>query len=70
MVQHLSAEEIIQYISDAKKSTPLKVYVNGNFDGVTFPDSFKVDYFRIVGTKYFKRIREGNTIKITINIYF
>ena len=42
MVQHLSAEEIIQYISDAKKSTPLKVYVNGNFDGVTFPDSFKV----------------------------
>lgn len=36
MVQHLSAEEIIQYISDAKKSTPLKVYVNGNFDGVTF----------------------------------
>ena len=33
MVQHLSAEEIIQYISDAKKSTPLKVYVNGNFDG-------------------------------------
>ncbi|SIK31799.1 carbonic anhydrase [Mycobacteroides abscessus subsp. abscessus] len=42
MVQHLSAEEIIQYISDAKKSTPLKVYANGNFDGVTFPDSFKV----------------------------
>ena len=29
MVQHLSAQEIIQYISDAKKSTPLKVYVNG-----------------------------------------
>ena len=28
MVQHLSAQEIIQYISDAKKSTPLKVYVN------------------------------------------
>ena len=27
MVQHLSAQEIIQYISDAKKSTPLKVYV-------------------------------------------
>ncbi|MDU4914822.1 MAG: 2,3,4,5-tetrahydropyridine-2,6-dicarboxylate N-acetyltransferase, partial [Staphylococcus epidermidis] len=25
MVQHLSAQEIIQYISDAKKSTPLKV---------------------------------------------
>lgn len=42
MVQHLSAEEIIQYISDAKKSTPLKVYANGHFDGVTFPESFKV----------------------------
>src|SRR5699024_5333881 len=42
MVQHLTAEEIIQYISDAKKSTPLKVYVNGHFDDVTFPDSFKV----------------------------
>ncbi|HDP2088255.1 TPA: 2,3,4,5-tetrahydropyridine-2,6-dicarboxylate N-acetyltransferase, partial [Staphylococcus aureus] len=24
MVQHLTAEEIIQYISDAKKSTPIK----------------------------------------------
>ncbi|MFU0768972.1 2,3,4,5-tetrahydropyridine-2,6-dicarboxylate N-acetyltransferase [Staphylococcus pasteuri] len=42
MVQHLSAQEIIQYISDAKKSTPLKVYVNGNFENVTFPESFKV----------------------------
>ncbi len=27
MVQHLTAEEIIQYISDAKKSTPIKVYL-------------------------------------------
>ena len=42
MTQHLSAEEIIQYISDAKKSTPLKVYVNGDFSNVTFPESFKV----------------------------
>ena len=42
MVQHLSAEEIIQYISDAKKSTPLKVYANGNFNDVTFPEQFKV----------------------------
>ena len=33
---------IIQYISDAKKSTPLKVYVNGHFENVTFPESFKV----------------------------
>ncbi|MCK6092212.1 2,3,4,5-tetrahydropyridine-2,6-dicarboxylate N-acetyltransferase [Staphylococcus epidermidis] len=42
MVQHLSAQEIIQYISDAKKSTPLKVYVNGHIENVTFPESFKV----------------------------
>ena len=42
MVQHLSAQEIIQYISDAKKSTPLNVYVNGHFENVTFPESFKV----------------------------
>ncbi|MGZ9626300.1 2,3,4,5-tetrahydropyridine-2,6-dicarboxylate N-acetyltransferase [Staphylococcus epidermidis] len=42
MVQHLSAQEIIQYISDANKSTPLKVYVNGHFENVTFPESFKV----------------------------
>ncbi|MGN7266466.1 2,3,4,5-tetrahydropyridine-2,6-dicarboxylate N-acetyltransferase [Staphylococcus epidermidis] len=42
MVQHLSAQEIIQYISDAKKSTPLKVYVNGHFENVTFPESIKV----------------------------
>ena len=42
MVQHLSAQEIIQYISYAKKSTPLKVYVNGHFENVTFPESFKV----------------------------
>ena len=42
MVQHLSAQEIIQYISNAKKSTPLKVYVNGQFNDVTFPNTFKV----------------------------
>ena len=42
MVQHISAQEIIKYISDAKKSTPLKVYVNGHFENVTFPESFKV----------------------------
>ena len=42
MVQHLSAQEIIQYISDAIKSTPLKVYVNGQFNDVTFPNTFKV----------------------------
>lgn len=42
MVQHLSAQEIIQYISDAKKSTPIKVYANGQFNDVTFPETFKI----------------------------
>ncbi len=46
MVQHLTAEEIIQYISDAKKSTPIKVYLNGNFEGITYPESFKVFHFQ------------------------
>lgn len=42
MVKNFTAEEIIQYISDAKKSTPIKVYLNGNFEGITYPESFKV----------------------------
>lgn len=42
MVKDLSAEEIIQYISDAKKSTPIKVYVNGVFGQIAFPEAFKV----------------------------
>ena len=54
MVQHLSAQEIIQYISDAKKSTPLKVYVNGHFENVTFPESFKVfgsEHSKVISVK-------------------
>ncbi|REI10261.1 2,3,4,5-tetrahydropyridine-2,6-dicarboxylate N-acetyltransferase [Staphylococcus felis] len=42
MVKSFTAEEIIQYISDAKKSTPLKVYINGEFSEVQFPSSFNV----------------------------
>ncbi len=41
-MKEFTAQEIIQYISESKKQTPVKVYVNGNFDSVTFPDSFKV----------------------------
>ena len=37
-----SAQEIIQYISESKKQTPVKVYANGEFKGVEFPESFKV----------------------------
>ncbi|MCD8915159.1 MULTISPECIES: 2,3,4,5-tetrahydropyridine-2,6-dicarboxylate N-acetyltransferase [Staphylococcus] len=42
MAKDLTAEEIIQYISDAKKSTPLKVYINGALGQVSYPESFKV----------------------------
>ncbi|UTI84979.1 hypothetical protein NIT60_13265 [Mammaliicoccus sciuri] len=42
MVKDFTAEEIIQYISEAEKVTPLKVYVNGAFENVEFPESFKV----------------------------
>lgn len=37
-----SAAEIIQYISDSEKKTPVKVYVNGHFEGIEFPNDFKV----------------------------
>lgn len=42
MVKNFTAEEIIQYISDAKKATPIKVYINGEFSDVQFSDQFKV----------------------------
>lgn len=41
-MKDLSAQEIIQYISESKKQTPVKVYVNGDFSNVTFPESLKV----------------------------
>lgn len=41
-MRDLSAQEIIQYISESKKQTPVKVYVNGNFENVSFPDTLKV----------------------------
>lgn len=37
-----SAEEIIKFISESKKQTPVKVYVNGDFNSITFPETFKV----------------------------
>ena len=41
-MEKFTAEEIIQYISNAEKETPLKIYINGSFDGVEFDESFKV----------------------------
>ncbi|MFB5190967.1 2,3,4,5-tetrahydropyridine-2,6-dicarboxylate N-acetyltransferase [Alicyclobacillus fastidiosus] len=36
-----SAEEIIRYISESKKRTPVKVYLKGRFDDVTFPETIQ-----------------------------
>lgn len=36
------AEEIINYISNAEKKTPLKIYVNTNLSKKDFPESFQV----------------------------
>ncbi|GEO26980.1 2,3,4,5-tetrahydropyridine-2,6-dicarboxylate N-acetyltransferase [Alicyclobacillus acidoterrestris] len=36
-----SAEEIIRYISESKKRTPVKVYIKGRLDDVTFPEGIQ-----------------------------
>jgi tetrahydrodipicolinate N-acetyltransferase len=41
-MEHFTAEEIIQYISDSEKTTPVKIYANGDFNNINFPDNFKV----------------------------
>ena len=62
MVQHLTAEEIIQYISDAKKSTPLKVYVNGDFNSITFPKVLKCSVQNNLKLSFVKRMI-GNLLR-------
>ncbi|ASN06069.1 2,3,4,5-tetrahydropyridine-2,6-dicarboxylate N-acetyltransferase [Virgibacillus necropolis] len=41
-MKEFTAEEIIQYISNSEKKTPLKIYVNTGFAKTDFPESFKV----------------------------
>ena len=41
-MRDLPAQEIIQYISNSKTQTPVKVYANGNFEDVAFPETLKV----------------------------
>lgn len=41
-MEKFTAEEIINYISESVKVTPLKIYINGNFENVEFNESFKV----------------------------
>lgn len=40
--EFLTSEEIINYIATSKKTTPIKVYANGQFADVTFPENMKV----------------------------
>lgn len=39
MAELQNAHEIIAYIRDSKKATPVKAYLNGTFDGVDFYDA-------------------------------
>lgn len=41
-MKSFKAEEIIQYISESTKTTPLKIYVNTDLEKDAFPASFKV----------------------------
>lgn len=38
----LNAESIINYIQNAPKKTPVKVYINGDVDNISFPDTIQV----------------------------
>ena len=46
----MDAYEIASYIKQAKKKTPCKLYVNGNFEGVVFENvqAFGTDTFKII----------------------
>jgi 2,3,4,5-tetrahydropyridine-2,6-dicarboxylate N-acetyltransferase len=49
----MDAQEIINYIGNSKKTTPVKVYVQGDVSQVVFPDTIKVfknnDFAIIIG---------------------
>ncbi|CAM3962785.1 2,3,4,5-tetrahydropyridine-2,6-dicarboxylate N-acetyltransferase [Alkalicoccus chagannorensis] len=40
-MKQMDANEIIQYISDAEKSTPVKVHIKGDLDGIDFGENTK-----------------------------
>ncbi|WP_430786521.1 2,3,4,5-tetrahydropyridine-2,6-dicarboxylate N-acetyltransferase [Virgibacillus flavescens] len=69
-MKEFSAEEIIQYISNADKKTPLKVYVNTDLEKNDFPESFQVfgsggSYTIFVDLKDWKPFHEVNKSKLT-----
>ena len=45
--------EIARYIKEAKKATPLKVYINGNLSGAALPEGAKLfgtgDFWLLIG---------------------
>lgn len=38
-MQLLNSEELVQYIAKSKKMTPVKVYIKGNLEKLSFPDA-------------------------------
>ncbi len=40
-MQHLTSEELIQYLANSKKKTPVKVYIKGQLSGISFPEEVK-----------------------------
>lgn len=40
-MKQMDANEIIKFIQESKKSTPVKVYLKGDLDKITYPDSIK-----------------------------
>jgi Tetrahydrodipicolinate N-succinyltransferase len=38
----MNAEEIINYIGNSKKATPVKVYLQGDVSAIDFPSEIKV----------------------------
>ncbi|TDM23402.1 2,3,4,5-tetrahydropyridine-2,6-dicarboxylate N-acetyltransferase [Macrococcoides canis] len=64
-MQEFTAQEIIQYISESEKKTPIKVYINGNFSDINFPDTMKV-FGSETSKTIFTELSEWNTFFETI----
>ncbi|WP_404452228.1 2,3,4,5-tetrahydropyridine-2,6-dicarboxylate N-acetyltransferase [Virgibacillus necropolis] len=69
-MKEFTAEEIIQYISNSEKKTPLKIYVNTDLEKTDFPDNFKVfgndgSYTIFVDLNEWKPFYEANEDKLT-----
>lgn len=68
-----NAEEIIAYISDSDKKTPLKIYVNTSLDKTDFPGSFQVfgntgSYTIFADLKEWKPFYDENSDKLADHV--